>query len=72
MGVTSALRYATAAAAILLASCRLTPAQKDEVADIAGDAAGDAIADSDEVRELNEKIDALEARLTEVESRLGN
>ena len=53
-------------AALLLGSCsgdgpRLYT--HDEIADIAGDAAGDVIADDDKVRELESRIEAIESRL---------
>lgn len=50
-------------AALLLGSCSLTDAQKDEVGDIAGDVAYDIVLE-------HEKITDLESRVSEIESRL--
>ena len=69
----------------LLASCaqesadksEFTDAQRDEITDIAGDAAGDAVADDEKILELeknieekDEKIQEIENRISEIESRL--
>ena len=69
----------------LLGSCgqepadksEFTDAQRDEITDIAGDAAGDAIADDEKILELeknieekDEKIQEIESRISEIESRL--
>lgn len=53
-------------AILLLGSCSgpgLSEKQKDEVGDIAGDVAGDVISDSDKVREIESRLDAIEQRL---------
>jgi hypothetical protein len=70
----------------LLGSCgqetadksEFSDAQRDEITDIAGDSAGDAIADDEKILELeknigekDEKIQEIERRIDEIEQRLG-
>lgn len=54
-------------ATLLLGSCfdgpSLTDKQRDEVEDIAGDAAADAIAEDGKVQELESRIAEIESRL---------
>ena len=58
------------ALALLLGSCdngefhsKFTDAERDEIGDIAGDAAGEAIADDSKVRDLEGRVEAIEQRL---------
>lgn len=72
----------SAAMLFLLASCnsdgnKFSDAQLDEITDVAGDAAGDAIADDEKILELeqsieekDEKIQQIERRIDEIEQRL--
>jgi outer membrane murein-binding lipoprotein Lpp len=59
-------------AALLLCSCnsRLTNEQRDEVAGIASDAVGDAVADDDKILELESNIEDLESRIDDLEQRI--
>jgi hypothetical protein len=46
-----------------LSSCALTDKQRDDVADIASDAAVDAINDSDKISQIESRLDEIESRL---------
>ena len=49
--------------ATTLAACEKKVWSEDEIADIAGDAAGDAIADSEKVADLESRVSELERKL---------
>jgi hypothetical protein len=65
-------------AGLLLVSCgqsselnsKFSDAERDEIGDIAGDIAGEAIAADGKIRELEEKIEADEDQIQELESRI--
>ncbi|WP_295443289.1 hypothetical protein [Sphingorhabdus sp. EL138] len=62
----------------LLGSCaqdstdksEFTDAQRDEITDIAGDAAGDAIADDEKILELEQSIEEKDQKIQEIEGRI--
>ncbi|WP_234180301.1 hypothetical protein [Sphingopyxis sp. NFH-91] len=59
--------------ALALAGCSggsFSDAERDEIGDIAGDAASAAVSEDESVQELKDKVDELELRLQDVEARL--
>lgn len=66
-------RIALLTAALLLTSCgapTFTPAQRDQIADIAADTADASVAESDKVVELEKRVAELEGQVEDLTSRL--
>lgn len=63
-------RWSGLAGALLVAACSpgLSERQHDEVTDVASDVAGSVVAESEEVGDLRDRVDDLEARVEELET----